>query len=476
MRKLRVLVGGLSTICLFLLSVPATAQTPVFKKTPLDDYVAKRDATYGWKLVSTTKADGFTTYVLDLKSQSWRKPPEVDRSEWQHWVTIVKPDAVDHEVAFLRIGSGANGGNPPENASAQSVRMAKTTHSVVADLGMVPNQPITFNGDGKPRKEDDLIAYGHVKFMDTGDPTWLPRLPMVNSAVRAMDAVQEFLASEQGGKTSIKSFVVSGGSKRGWTTWLTGAVDPRVIAIVPIVIDVVNVRACKMNHYAAYGFWAQAVGDYTRHGIHERFDTPQYEALLRIVDPYVYRDRLTMPKFIVNSSGDQYFPPDSSKFYYDDLKGPKYLRYVANTNHSLGGSDAGDSILAFYESILTKKPLPEYSWKVQPDGSIRVKSKEKPREVVVWQATNPKARDFRLMTIGQAYKSTKLEYQGSGEYVARVPLPETGWTAFFVELTYDGPDKEPYKFTTQVHVMPDVLPHSFEEFRKSIKKTPANAK
>jgi PhoPQ-activated pathogenicity-related protein len=448
----------------------APAQAPVNKRTPLDDYVAKRDATYGWKLVSATPGDGFTTYVLDLKSQSWRAAPEVDRSVWQHWLTIVKPDVVKHDVAFLRIGGGANGGAPPTKAAPQYVRMAKVTNSVVIDLGMVPNQPITFNGDGKPRKEDDLIAYGHVKFMDTGDPTWLPRLPMVNSAVRAMDAATEFLASEQGGKVALKKFVVSGGSKRGWTTWLTGAVDARVLAIIPIVIDVVNVRACKMNHYAAYGFWAQAVGDYTRHGIHERFDTPQYEALLRIVDPYFYRDRLTMPKFVINSSGDQYFPPDSSKFYYDDLPGEKYLRYVPNTNHSLSGSDVAESILAFYQALLEQKPMPKYSWKIHPDGSIHVQTKDKPREVVMWQATNPKARDFRLQTIGQAYKKTRLEHQGNGEYVARVTAPEKGWTAFYAELTYDGPGQAPYKFSTQVQILPDVLPHSFEEFRKSIKK------
>ncbi len=110
--------------------------------------------------------------------------------------------------------------------------------------------------------------------MDTRDPTWLPRLPMVKSAVRAMDTVTELLASEQGGKTAVHKYVVAGGSKRGWTTWLTGAVDRRVVALIPIVIDVVNVRACGINHYCSYGFWAQAIGDYTRHRIQERRDTP----------------------------------------------------------------------------------------------------------------------------------------------------------------------------------------------------------
>jgi PhoPQ-activated pathogenicity-related protein len=334
---------------------------------------------------------------------------------------------------------------------------------------MIPNQPLIFNNDGKERVEDDLIAYCQIKFMDTGDHTWLPRLPMVKSAVRAMDAISEFLGSDQGGKTPIHKYVVTGGSKRGWTTWLTGAVDKRVVAIVPVVIDVVNVRACKTNHYAAYGFWAPAVGDYTRHKVHERFDTPAYAELLRTVDPYSYRDRLTMPKYVVNASGDQYFPPDSSKFYFHDLQGVKYLRYVPNANHSLKGSDARESILAFYRAILNGSRLPRFSWKVLENGSIVVKSEDKPLEVNLWQATNPKARDFRLESIGPAYKKTSLPVTSDGVYEVSVDKPDQGWTAFFAELVFDSGDKIPYKFTTQVHIVPDVLPYSFDDFRKTIK-------
>jgi PhoPQ-activated pathogenicity-related protein len=451
------------------LATAAPCAEPPGGKTPLDDYIARPDATYSWKVLKTIPGDGYTTFVVDLKSQSWRAPPQVDRSVWQHWLVVVKPDVVKHPTAFLRIGSGANDGKVPDRADPGSVLTATATNTVAAELHMVPNQPLTFNGDGHPRKEDDLIAYCHIQFMDSGDPTWLPRLPMVKSAVRAMDAVTELMASEQGGKTAIQKFVVAGGSKRGWTTWLTGAVDPRVVAIVPIVIDVVNVRACKANHFSSYGFWAPAVGDYTRHKIHERLDTPEYAKLLRIVDPYSYRDRLTVPKFIVNSTGDQYFPPDSSKFYFDDLKGPKYLRYVPNTKHDLRGSDAAQSVLAFYQAILTGAPLPRYSWKVQPDGSIRVQTPDKPREVNLWQATNPKARDFRLDTIGPAYQKSPLAEESPGVYVARVQPPAQGWTAFFAELVFDSGGKLPYKLTTQVHIVPDVLPHSIEEFRRTIK-------
>ena len=36
-----------------------------------------------------------------------------------------------------------------------------------------------------------------------------------------------------------------------------------------------------------------------------------------------------------------------------------------------------------------------------------------------------------------------------------------GWTGFFVELTYPGSGVPPLKFTTQVHVVPDVLPYHY---------------
>ena len=104
------------------------------------------------------------------------------------------------------------------------------------------------------------------------------------------------------------------------------------------------------------------------------------------------------------------------------------------------------------------------------DGSITVATRTKPREVNLWQATNPKARDFRLLTIGKAYQSSPLRPDDEGVYVGRVAKPESGWTAFFVELVFDsGDEKAPYKFTTQVQVVPDLLPHSFDEFRKTPK-------
>ncbi len=426
--------------------------------TALDKYIAKPDESYSWKLASTIPGEGCTTYVIDLKSQTWRTPEEVDRTLWEHWLSIVKPDRVTSSTAMLFIGGGGKKTTPPEKPGDLTRQLALGTGSIVAELSMVPNQPLEFHQDGKHRVEDDLIAYTWMKLMMTGDLTWTARMPMVKSAVRAMDAVQAFLASDEGGKLPIDGFVVAGGSKRGWTTWLTGVVDKRVVAIVPIVIDVLNVRHSMEHHHAAYGFWAPSVGDYVRHKIFEMKDSAAYAALLKIEDPYSYIDRLTMPKYIVNAAGDEFFLPDSSQFYFADLKGEKYLRYVPNASHSLSGTDALESVMAFYHAILTKQPRPQFSWTFVDDDKIRVTTREKPVKVNVWQATNPKARDFRLETFGPGYRSHEIAADADGNYVARVPRPEQGWTAFFVEMVFDSGFKFPFKFTTAVRVTPDTLP------------------
>src|SRR5262245_21093646 len=175
---------------------PVAAVAP--RRTPLDDYLAKLDATYAWKLVQTIPGDGVTSYVPDLNSQTWRSTPEVDRPVWQHWLTIIKPDKVTSHTALLSIGGGRNGGAAPAAVPADAIDRARRTGTVVVSLGQVPNLPLSFNRDGKVRVEDDLLAYCQIKFAETGDLTWVARLPMVKSTVRAMDAATEFLASAEG--------------------------------------------------------------------------------------------------------------------------------------------------------------------------------------------------------------------------------------------------------------------------------------
>jgi PhoPQ-activated pathogenicity-related protein len=453
----RLLLGWVALVLLVAARTASAAD-----ETALDRYIAQPDPAYAWRLDHEEKGEGFTTYVLELTSQSWRTADEVDRPTWKHWLSIIKPDKVTRDTAFLFIGGGANSDKAPSSPYGRSAELARYTGSVVAELGMVPNQPLHFSDSkDKGRSEDDLIAYTRVKYMATHDPNWLVRLAMVKSGVKAMDAVQEFMASAAGGNIKLDKFAVAGGSKRGWTTWLVAVVDPRVVAIVPLVIDALNSEEITKHHFEAYGFFSPALNDYVRHGLFpDKVGTPAYREILAIEDPYNYRhrERLKMPKFIINASGDQFFLPDNSQFYYNELPEEKHLRYVPNAKHNLEGSDARDSLAAFYLMVLEGTPRPKFTWKKESDGTLWVTVKDKPAEVNLWQATNPKARDFRVDTIGKAYTSSHLEPRADGTYLGQVAQPAQGFTAFFVELVYPTGHKLPLKFTTEVSVVPDVLP------------------
>jgi PhoPQ-activated pathogenicity-related protein len=426
--------------------------------TTLDAYVARPDQAYKWAVVGTRQEGGLTVTTIEMTSQTWRAGDEVDRSEWKHFLTVIRPDTVESDTSLLFIAGGGNDRSTPPKTDAMLATFAARTGTIVTELRMIPNQPLTFFKDGVARKEDDLIAYGWRKFLDGGDDQWLARFPMTKAAVRAMDTVQAYAQSPEGGRRAITRFVVSGGSKRGWTTWTTAAVDSRVVAIMPAVIDVLNLRPSMTHHYRAYGFWAPAVGDYVTHGIMDRIDDPRFEKLLTLVEPYSYRDRLTMPKYLVNASGDQFFLPDSWQFYFDDLKGEKYLRYVPNADHSLKDSNGPESLLAFYGAIVKGAPRPKFDWSAGKDGWLLIRPETKPRKVTFWQATNPAARDFRLETLGPVWKGTDVQPDADGAYRARVEAPAKGFSAGFLEVTFDSDGPAPLIFSTGVRVMPDVLP------------------
>jgi len=437
------------------------AQDLGVKPTALDKYVHTPDPVYHYDVVNTVKGEGYTGYIIKLTSQQYLTKAEVNHPIWHHWLLVAKPDKVESDKALLYLTGGHIDDPEPQHIDDMFAKFAVATHSIVAVLHGVPNEPLVFADETKERSEDAIIAYTWNKFLHTGDTKWPLRLPMTKSAVRAMDALQDFFKSDEGGHIALNGFVVAGGSKRGWTTWTTAATDDRVIAICPIVIDMLNLVPSFIHHWQVYGFWAPAVKDYTDMGLMKWMGSPEDNALYKLVDPFSYRSRLTMPKMIMNAAGDQFFLPDSSQFYYDALPGEKHLRYVPNSDHGMGGTDAPQTLLAFYNDIVTGTPRPNITWTIEPDGTIRAVSKTKPEVVKLWQATNPKARDFRVESIGKAYTSSVLKDQGNGVYVGKVDPPAKGWTAYFIEFTFPQNGPAPLKLTTQVNVVPNVLPHKY---------------
>ena len=142
----------------------------------------------------------------------------------------------------------------------------------------------------------------------------------------------------------------------------------------------------------------------------------------------------------------------------------KRLRYVENAAHNLAGSDAQDSMLAWYNSVISGGKRPDFIWNKADANGIMLRPIDPPKEVKLWQAHNPKARDFRVETAGKIYTSTVLEPGAEGNYFAQVPMPTEGYTAFFVEVTFDsGIPSAPFKFTTEVSIIPDVAPFKWAD-------------
>lgn len=433
--------------------------------TALDRYVAKEDNNFTWELAhSDDEEEGLHCFTLSMTSQQWREKHEVNRPIWEHWVTVCVPEKVNYKTALMYIDGGSNHGGEPRRADRVIRRLAKQSECITATVYMIPNQPLTFHDQmGMKRGEDALIAYTWNKFYRTGDEEWPLRLPMTKAVVRAMDALQAFAASEAGGGHEVADFIVAGGSKRGWTTWTTTIVDARVRACVPFVIDLLNVPASFQHHFASLGRWSIAVGDYQALDILKWLDTPENKALMDIVDPYSYVDRLTMPKLVVSAGNDQFFLPDSSQFYWDDLQGPKWLRYMPNVGHGLDRSEAYNSLASFFISNVRELPMPGYRFTFVDDNVIQVHLEPAangevftPTAVTLWEAYNPEARDFRGP--GNAnYAPTAMEAKEDGLYEAVIEVPEKGWKACFVELTFAGPVEEtPHKFTSGVRILPDV--------------------
>jgi len=441
-------------------SAGAVAPAP---PNPLEAYVQDIDPAYGYERVHVVEGEGYTMHVLRMTSQRWLDSSLVRDPVWWHYVQVVVPEGATGPTGLLYIGGGSREAALPEQPDPLLLQSALATRTITAGVHNVPNQPLQFVGDDYgPRYEDEIIAYGWRHFMEGGarddDARWLARLPMTTAAVRAMDAVSDFTGQTLG--TPVERFVVAGGSKRGWTTWTTAIVDERVVGIAPFVIDLLNVVPSFQHHWRAYGFWAPAVGDYEREGVMEWQESREYRRLLQLVEPYSYRWRLSLPKLLINAAGDQFFLPDSWQFYYRELMGETHLRYVPNTGHSLDGTDALETFIAFYHGIVQEQPRPRFTWYVE-DGELLIETNPDfpPRGITLWQAANPDTRDFRISTIGKGYEASDIAVRPDGRYRVGAPAPESGWRAFFVELTFDTGAPFPFKSTTGVVVTPDRYPH-----------------
>jgi PhoPQ-activated pathogenicity-related protein len=404
-------------------------------------YVKKPDDSFRWAVKTKMEADSGTSYLLEMTSQTW------EGIKWEHEMVVYLPQGVKPTDTLFIWNTG---GKPNAVNSIMAFELSKRGKIPVVFLFGIPNQPLF---DGK--KEDALIAETFVRYLKTEDEDWPLLFPMAKSLVRAMDALQAFAKEEW--KTEVKSFVVSGGSKRGWTSWMTAAADSRVKAIAPCVIDMLNFGKQLPQQVLSFGAPSIMVKDYTDRGLIPIPDTTPAKKLWSMVDPWMYRDKLTMPKLLVHGTNDPYWPQDATNLYWDDLKGDKWLLYVPNAGHGLeqiyadGKKDRirALSTLAMYaRSQIRDEPMPKMSWKHADDGgkmTLHVTSDPAPKAARLWVADNP-TRDFR-----KAKWAEQAATLDKGSVTGTVERPTEGWRTFFAECEYEK-DGQTYFLSTQLRM------------------------
>lgn len=378
------------TFLLVLLGV-SSIFADVITKTPLDDYVWAQDDNYNWEVIGETyHGKGYTGYYLNMTSQSWLTPEDFSPGSyghiWYHTMFIIVPAEVDYKNnATLWITGGNTGDSLPDPSGSEDIEVtlawALHTKTVAGILFQIPNQHITFSSDPiqKARSEDAIIAFTWDHFLkDPSQPNWLVRFPMVKASLRAMDAMKEFAESHLSDlDLKLDYFCVAGASKRGWTTWLVGAVDPtRVVAIVPVVLDAINFVEFSHHQFKAYNGWTFALSDYIDMNIMTRLDTPEMKLLQQYEDPYFYKERLTMPKFIVNAALDEFQMPDDTSFWWNDMPEPKHFLMTPNAEHSLatGIFEVVPTVAQWVLQLLKGDvEIPEFKWTISPvNGEITV--------------------------------------------------------------------------------------------------------
>ena len=395
----------------------------------LADIVGRTDSATRWEKRAEHDAEGARTIDVDLASQTWRG------KVWHHALHVTVPDHPRHPDMAVLVISGDG-----TRSFVDDARLAADAGVAVAVLNNVPNQPLWH------AREDDLIAYTFEQYLKTQDFDWPLLFPMTRAAVRAMDAVTDLAARERG--LAIRRFIVTGASKRGWTTWLTAAVDARVVGIAPVVFDNVNFAAQMRNQMAVWGRYSEMLGDYTERSLQAMIETERGRALVSRVDPYAYREALARPaKLLVNGSNDPYWELDAVNVYWSDLGGAKSLLAVPNAGHDAGSdSRVPPTLAAFVARIAEGRPMPNLHWVDSSEPAVAAfDSDEEPTAVRLWCTESP-TRDFR-----RARWVSRTAARRGDRFVAETPAPERGFAACFAEAEYATP-RGPLTLSTPVRI------------------------
>lgn len=443
----------------------------------VERYVRIPDKVYSWTAVGqpqkgTNRGISWTSYTVNLRSLQWM-PKLTNRQYWQHTLTVVVPEKLTNSSPQA---GWANLFVDEQPWLAHD--MAARTGIISVSLGNVPNQAIDFVNDLKgPINEEELKALGWLQYSRIPEhPEWPIEMPTVKSVVRAMDAVQEFVKSHERKMPLVHRFIVSGHSKRAIATFMAGAVDNRVAAMMPLG-HALNLNAQGLDSFENINNVVLAALIYDQVGTQHIKGKP-LELLQGIIDPYFYREKLTVPKLVMLCGGDDFFAPDCTRSWWSNLPGKNLLYMFGNCPHEsyqnpedllnmglkLTGTlpDFVDAADAFVNALVLNHSMPELTWDIGEDGAItaHVISEHNPTSVELWTAHSlvPGIRDFRRINFRRSPLGPTPSTTGR-KWKAMVSM-NFGYTAFYIEFKFapTTPGATAWRLTTEVSVVPTRRP------------------
>ncbi|MDR3181678.1 MAG: PhoPQ-activated pathogenicity-related family protein [Planctomycetaceae bacterium] len=406
----------------------------------LDQYLKANDGVFEWKVAEELKSPlpGAKLTLLEITSQKWHD------TVWKHYMVVSVPNNVenlDYAMMYVTLGRIGQKPNKASDMMMASV-LASSAKMPICILYQVPNQPLdprkTAKNDGQ-WTEDDLIAETILKALETKDPTWVALLPMTKSVIKGMDAAQQFLKKQY--TLDTNSFIVGGASKRGWTTWLVGAArDPRVVGIMPIIYNNLNLAAQMNGQIQTWGEFSPRIAEYTSRKIFEKGEVPADFKLqaMKIIDPYFYLDRITIPKLLIHGANDPYWLVDATKHYWNEIQGPKFLVTVPGVGHQ--DLDKPENLMkilptvgVFCHYVAAGGDWPMLEWDLNDQGKewqVTIQTEIPDTKKVLWTAYCDDNKFVKDEPNRVEWKSKEV---GSGDVIT-VTKPEKGHIAFFIEL------------------------------------------
>lgn len=188
-----------------------------------------------YTLINTAPLAQVVVRHYELLSQHWSPDDMVTPAQWRHNVDIYIPETAKEHHALVVVNNGINydkgvqiTGKPGDFPQETLASISRDTNTIVISVSDIPNQYLTFQDDKKPLKEDESVSRSWALFMEAPEKRELMPLniPMVTALSQAMR-----LAKKELTQWNINSFIITGISKRGWTTWLSAIADPDVEAM-----------------------------------------------------------------------------------------------------------------------------------------------------------------------------------------------------------------------------------------------------